>query len=123
MNATPAVRHLQQLDELITKVVREADLIRDYVQLRFHDDVVLTLHNAVELDGQRLTNSASGRTLLASVVGRMVNDVARAADRIVVSFRDGPALTMSLQSSPSSATEALQLSARPGAASPPCSAN
>ena len=121
MNATPAVRHLQQLDELITKVVREADLIRDYVQLRFHDDVVLTLHNGVELDGQRLTNSASGRIMLASVVGRMVNDVARAADRIVVNFRDGPALTMSLQSPAASTAEALQLSARPAAAEPLCS--
>jgi hypothetical protein len=123
ITATPAVRHLQQLDELITKVVREADLIRDYVQLRFHDDVVLTLHNAVELDGQRLTNSASGRTLLASVVGRMVNDVARAADRIVVNFRDGPALTMGLQSAASPAAEAVQLSARPAAAAQPCSAD
>jgi hypothetical protein len=123
MSATPAVRHLQQLDELITKVVREADLIRDYVQLRFHDDVVLTLHNAVELDGHRLANSASGRTLLASVVGRMVNDVARAADRIVVNFRDGPTLTMSLQSPASPTVEALQLSARPAAAAQLCSAD
>jgi hypothetical protein len=123
MSATPAVRHLQQLDELITKVVREADVIRDYVQLRFHNDVVLTLHNAVELDGQRLTNSASGRILLASVVGRMVNDVARAADRIVLNFRDGPTLTMSLQSPASSTAEALQLSARPAAAEPLYSAN
>jgi hypothetical protein len=123
MSATPAVRHLQQLDELITKVVREADVIRDYVQLRFHGDVVLTLHNVVELDGQRLTNSASGRILLASVVGRMVNDVARAADRIVLNFRDGPTLTMSLQSPASSTTEALQLSARPVVAAPLCSAD
>jgi hypothetical protein len=122
MSATPAVRHLQQLDELITKVVREADVIRDYVQLRFHGDVVLTLRNVVELDGQRLTNSASGRILLASVVGRMVNDVARAADRIVLNFRDGPTLTMSLQSPASSTAEALQLSARPVAAAPLCSA-
>jgi hypothetical protein len=109
MSATPAVRHLQQLDELITKVVREADLIRDYVQLRFHDDVVLTLHNAVELDGHRLAN--------------MVNDVARAADRIVVNFRDGPTLTMSLQSPASPTVEALQLSARPAAAAQLCSAD
>ncbi|HKQ13186.1 MAG TPA: hypothetical protein VJT80_07105 [Steroidobacteraceae bacterium] len=123
MTTTPAVRHLQQLDELITKVVREADVIRDYVQLRFHNDVVLTLHNVVELDGQRLTNSASGRILLASVVGRMVNDVARAADRIVLNFRDGPTLTMSLQSPASSTAEALQLSARPAAAEPLYSAD
>jgi hypothetical protein len=122
MSATPAVRHLQRLGELITKVVREADVIRDCVQLRFHDDIVLTFHNAVELDGQRLTNSPSGRTLLASVVGRMVNDVARAADRIVFNFRDGPTLTMSLQS-PAAVAEVLTLSARPAAAAQPCSAD
>jgi len=120
MNAPRAVRHLQQLDELVTKVVREADVIRDYVQLCFHD-VVLTLHNDVELDGQRVTNSPSGRTLLASVVGRMVNDVARAADRIVVNFRDGPTLTMSLQPASSPAGEVLQLSARRAAAERLCS--
>ena len=123
MNASRAVRHLQQLDELITKVVREADVIRDYVQLCFHGELVLTLHNEVELDGQRVTNSPAGRTLLASVVGRMVNDVARAADRIVVSFRDGPTLTMSLQSASSPAIEVLQLSARRAAAERLCSAD
>ena len=123
MSAPRAVRHLQQLDELITKVVREADVIRDYVQLCFHDDVVLTLHNDVELDEQRVTNSPAGRTLLASVVGRMVNDVARAADRIVVNFRDGPTLTMSLQSATSTTTEVLQLSARRAAAERLCSAD
>jgi hypothetical protein len=121
MSATPAVRHLQQLDELITKVVREADAIRDYVQLRFHDDVVLTFHNAVELDGRPVTNSPSGRTLLASVVGRMVNDVARAADCIVLNFRDGPTLTMSLQPAVSPAAEVLTLSARRAAAAQSCS--
>jgi hypothetical protein len=123
MTATPAVRHLQQLDELITAVVREAELIHDYVQLRFHGDVVLTLNNIVELDGQQLSNSSSGRTLLASLVGRTVGDVARAADRIVLSFRGGPTLTMSLQAPASHSTEALQLSARPFSAEPPCSAD
>ena len=97
MTATPAVRHLQQLDELINRVVREAELIHDYVELRFHGGLVLTLNNAVELDGQPLSNSPAGRTLLASIVGRSVSDVARAADRIVLSFRGGSTLTMSLQ--------------------------
>ena len=123
MSAPRAVRHLQQLDELITKVVREADVIRDFVQLCFHDDVLLTLHNDVELDGQRVTNSSAGRTLLASIVGRMVNDVERAADRIVVNFRDGPTLTMSLQPAASPTAEVLQLSARRAAAVRLCSAD
>jgi hypothetical protein len=125
MTARPTgpVRRLQQLDELITKIVREAELIHDYVQLRFHGDIVLTLNNAVELNGQRLTNSPSGRILLASIVGRTVGDVARAADRIVLSFRGGPTLTMNLQSPASHSAEALQLSARPAAAVPPCSAS
>ena len=123
MTATPAVRHLQQLDELITRVVREAELIHDYVQLRFHGDIVLTLNNAVELDSQRLSNSPAGRILLASIVGRTVGDVAREADRIVLNFRGGPTLTMTLASAASHATEALKLSARPAAAAQPCSAN
>jgi hypothetical protein len=93
---TAAVRHLQQLDALINRVVREADLIHDYVQLRFHGGFVLTLNNAVELDGQLLSNSSAGRILLASIVGRAVNDVARAADQIVLNFRGGAALTMRL---------------------------
>ena len=100
MSATPsapAVRHLQQLGKLINTVVREAELIHDYVQLRFHGDVVLSLNNAVELDGQPLFNSPSGRTLLASLEGRTVIDVQRAADQIVLKFRGGPTLTMSLQ--------------------------
>jgi hypothetical protein len=109
MTATPAVRHLQQLDELINAVVREADLIHDYVQLRFHGGLVLTLNNAVELAGQPLANSPSGRIALASVVGRAVNDVARAADQIVLNFRGGSALTMSLQSPAFHAREALTL--------------
>lgn len=116
MTVTPAVRHLQQLDELITRVVREAELIHDYVQLRFHGDLVLTLNNVVELDGQRLANSPSGRILLASLVGRTVGDVARAADRIVLHFREGPTLTMSLAGSASHSADALSLSARPAAA-------
>jgi hypothetical protein len=120
--ATDPVRHLQQLDELITRVVREAELIHDYVQLRFHGEIVLTLHNAVELDGQRLSNSPAGRIMLASIVGRTVGDIARQADRIVVSFRGGPTLTMSLTSA-SYSTEALKLSARPVAAAQPCSAD
>ena len=85
--ATDPVRHLQQLDELINRVVREAELVHDYIQLRFHGGLVLTLNNAVELDGQPLANSQAGRILLASVIGRSVSDVARAADRIVVNFR------------------------------------
>lgn len=96
MTTTPAVRHLQQLDELINRVVREADLIHDYVQLRFHGGLVLTLHNAIALEGQLLSNSPAGRIALASIVGRAVNDVARAADQIVLNFRGGAALTMSL---------------------------
>ena len=121
--ATDPVRHLQLLDELITRVVREAELIHDYVQLRFHGDIVLTFNNAVELDGQRLSNSPAGRILLASIVGRTVGDVARAADSIILNFRSGPTLTMSLQSAASQAGEALTLSARPGAAQPSCSAS
>ena len=110
VGATDPVRHLQQLDELINKVVREAELIHDYVQLRFTHDIVLTLNNAVELDGHALSNSPSGRILLASIVGRTVSDIARAADRIVMNFRDGPTLAMSLQPSPSQAREPLKLS-------------
>jgi hypothetical protein len=113
--ATNAVRHLQQLDELINRVVRDADLIHDYVQLRFHCGLVLTLNNAVELDGRVLSNSAAGRILLASIVGRAVNDVARAADQIVMNFRGGAALTMSLQPSAWHSPKALTLS-RPSAA-------
>ena len=118
-----AVRHLQRLDELINRVVREAELIHDYVQLRFHGDIVLTLNNAVELDSQRLSNSPAGRILLASIVGRTVGDVAREADRIVLNFRGGPTLTMTLVSAASHATEALKLSARPAVAEQPCSAD
>jgi hypothetical protein len=114
MTATPAVRHLQRLDELINRVVRDADLIHDYVQLRFHGGFVLTLNNGVELDGQLLANSPAGRIALASIVGRAVNDVARAADQIVLNFRGGSALTMSLQPSAWHAPQALTLS-RPNA--------
>ena len=114
MTATPSVRHLQRLDELINRVVRDADLIHDYVQLRFHGGFVLTLNNGVELDGQLLANSPAGRIALASIVGRAVNDVARAADQIVLNFRGGSALTMSLQPSAWHSPQALTLS-RPSA--------
>ena len=117
MTVTPAVRHLQQLDGLINRVVREADLIHDYVQLRFHGGLVLTLNHAVELDGQLLANSPAGRIALASIVGRAVNDVSRAADQIVLNFRGGLALTMSLQVPASHAREALTL-VRPSAPGP-----
>ncbi len=110
MTAAPAVRHLQRLDELINRVVREADLIHDYVQLRFHGGLVLTLNNAVELDGHTLSNSSAGRMVLASVVGRAVNDVERAADQIVLNFRGGSALTMSLQPAVWHSPDALTLS-------------
>jgi hypothetical protein len=123
VSATDPVRHLQQLDGLINKVVREADLIHDYVQLRFTDDIVLTLNNTVELDGHALSNSPAGRTLLASIVGRTVSDVARAADRFVLNFRGGSTLAMSLQSATSQSVEALKLSARLFSAEPPYSAN
>jgi hypothetical protein len=109
-----AVRHLQQLDELINRVVREADLIHDYVQLRFHGGLVLRLNNAVELDGQVLSNSPAGRIQLAAIVGRAVNDVERAADQIVLNFRGGSALTMGLQPSAWHSPEALTLK-RPSA--------
>jgi hypothetical protein len=109
MTAAPAVRHLQQLDELINRVVCEAELIHDYVQLRFHGGLVLTLNNPVELDGQMLTNSPAGRIALASIVGRAVNDVARAADQIVVNFRGGSKLQMSLQRATWHSQEALTL--------------
>ncbi len=123
MTAAPSVRHLQKLEELLNRVVREAELIHDYVELRFHGGLVLRLNNAVEFEGQRLTNSPSGRTLLASIVGRTVGDVARAADRIVLSFRGGATLTMNLQTPAPHASEPLKLSAHPGAAAQPCSAN
>jgi hypothetical protein len=100
---------LQHLDELINRVVREADLIHDYVQLRFHGGLVLTLNNAVELDGQLLSNSPAGRTLLASLIGRAVNDVARAADQLVLNFRGGSMLTMSLQPPTWHSNDALTL--------------
>ena len=89
--------------------MREAELIHDYVQLRFHGGLVLTLNNAVELDGQLLSNSPAGRIVLASVVGRAVNDVARASDQIVLSFRGGSALTMNLQPPAWHSPEALTL--------------
>ena len=95
--ATVPVRHLQQLDQLINRVVCDAELIHDYVQLRSREGAVLKLNNAVELDGQLLSNSPAGRIELASVIGRAVNDVARAADQFVVNFRGGSTLTMSLQ--------------------------
>ena len=110
MTATPAVRHLQQLDELINAVVCEAELIHDYAQLRFTREIVLRLNNALVLDGQVLSNSPSGRTLLASLVGRTVSDVARAADHIVLNFRGGSTLTMSLELPGARSQEALQLS-------------
>lgn len=107
---TTAVRHLQQLEELINKIVREAELIHDYVELRFHGGLVLTLNNRVELDGQPLSNSSAGRIALASIVGRTVNDVARAADQIVLNFPSGPTLTMTLQAAAGHFPEALTLS-------------
>lgn len=107
--ATVAVRHLQQLNELINRVVCEAELIHDYIELRFHGGLVLTLNNTVELDGQLLSNSPAGRIVLASTVGRTVNDVARAADQIVLNFRGGPALTMSLQPQTWHSRDALAL--------------
>lgn len=107
--AAPAVRHLQRLEVLINRVVREADLIHDYVQLRFHGGLVLTLNNAVQLDGQFLANSSAGRIALASIVGRTVNDVARVADQIVLNFRGSSALTMSLLPSARHSAEALTL--------------
>jgi hypothetical protein len=109
-HSTNPVRHLQQLDELINAVVREAELIHAYVQLRFHTGAVLTLNNAVVLDGQPLSNSAAGRIALASIVGRAVNDVARAADQIVLNFRGGSALTMSLDRQMPHSPDALNLS-------------
>jgi len=109
MTATPAVRHLEQLDELINKVVCEAELIHDYVQLRFHGGWELTLHDPVELEGQVLTNSPAGRILLASSVGRAVYDVARAADRIVLNFRGGSTMTMGLRPEVGRAGDALNL--------------
>ena len=110
-----AVRRLQQLDELINKVVCEAELIHDYVQLRFQGDVTMLLHNDVALDGQTLSNSAAGRTLLASLVGRTVLDVARAADQLVLSFRCGRRLTMSLQRRSLHSPEAMVLLLRASA--------
>jgi hypothetical protein len=122
--ATDPVRHLQQLDGLINRVVREAELVHDYIQLRFHGGLVLTLNNAVELDGHALANSAAGRTLLASLIGRAVNDVARAADQLVVSFRGGSALTMSLQPQARHSPEAVELASEHlSAAEQPCSAS
>ena len=115
--AVDAVRHLRQLDALINRVVRDADLIHDYVQLRFHGGLVLTLNNAVELDGLLLSNSSAGRIVLASIVGRSVNDVARAADQIVLNFRGGLALTMSLQPLTWHSRRALVL-VRPSASAP-----
>jgi hypothetical protein len=123
MIATPSVRHLQKLEQLINRVVREAELIHDYVELRFHGGLVLKLNNVVELGGAALSNSPAGRTLLASIIGRTVGDVARAADLIVVSFRGGVTLTMNLQSLAPYTNEPLELSARPVVAGRSCSAN
>ena len=75
----------------------------------FHGGLVLTLNNAVELDGQLLANSPAGRIALAAIVGRTVNDVARAADQIVLNFRGGLTLTMSLQPPTLHARDALTL--------------
>src|SRR5262245_38214176 len=122
MIPTPSVRHLQRLDELVNRVVREAELIHDYAELCFHGGLVLRLNNAVELDGAKLSNSAAGRIQLASLIGRAVNDVARDADDLVLNFRGGSRLTMRLQCC-SHSVEALQLSARPAAAVQLCSAS
>jgi hypothetical protein len=124
VKATDPVRHLRQLDELINRVVREAELVHDYIQLRFHGGLVLTLNNAVQLDGQALANSPVGRTLLASLIGRAVNDVARAADQFVLNFRGGSTLTMSLQPQRWHSPEALELASEHlSAAERPCSAS
>jgi hypothetical protein len=109
MTATPPVRRLQQLEQLINRVVREAELIHDYVELRFHGGLVLKLNNAVELDGAVLSNSPAGRTLLASLMGRAVSDVERAADDLVLNFRGGSRLTMNLPPHSQSLHEALIL--------------
>jgi hypothetical protein len=85
-------------------------MIHDYVQVRFHSGAVLTLNNAVALDGQLLSNSTAGRIVLASIVGQTVNDVARAADQFVVTFRGGSALTMSLQPQSRHSPKAVTLS-------------
>jgi hypothetical protein len=110
MIATPSVRHLQKLDELINRVVREAELIHDYVELRFHGGLVLKLNDVVELDGAVLSNSPVGRTLLASLIGRAVSDVARASDQLVLRFRGGSMLTMHLLPQSLPVHEALVLS-------------
>ena len=109
--ATIPVRHLQRLEELINRVVREADLVHDYVQLRFHGGLLLTLNNAVALDGQVLANSPAGRIALASIIGRAVSDVERDADQLVLNFRGGSTLTMSLQPPSWHSREALILRA------------
>ena len=109
MTAPPSVRHLQHLDGLINRVVREAELIHDYVELRFHGGLLLRLNNLVELDGTPLSNSPAGRTSLASLIGRAVSDVERVADDLVLNFRGGSRLTMNLPSHSQSLREALIL--------------
>ena len=139
MTATPAVRHLQRLDELINRVVRDADLIHDYVQLRFHGGLVLTLNNGVELDGQLLSNSPAGR--IAARLDRRPRrqrcgarsrpdrpELPRRVGADNGSAAVGVALAAGADAVPSECVEVgarvmSALSARRAAAAPPCSAS
>ena len=58
--------------------------------------------------------------LLASLIGRAVNDVARAADQLVVNFRGGSLLTMSLQPATWHANDALTLIRSANSVTPQC---
>ena len=101
--------NLNLLNELRDRVVREARIMHDYIQVEFLDSTVLNLNNAVELDGCSVTDTHEGQLLLPSLAGRTVVDVSLTTDCLEIKLSGDHLLAMTLKQEAWRSPEAMAL--------------
>jgi hypothetical protein len=91
------MRDLELLGELRQRALREARTLHDYIQLEFHDSVILNLNNEATLDGRPVPFSKDGEELLRALSGTTVLEVTRTPEYFGLTFSGGRVLLMNLR--------------------------
>lgn len=89
-------------------MLREARVVHDYVQLEFHDNVVLNLNNDLEFDG-RCVRANDGTEVLRILCGATVREVVQTSESFSLTFSGDHLLTMSLKPDAWRSPEALAM--------------
>jgi hypothetical protein len=95
--SNPAIRSM--LDELVSEELDGVTFVRDYLQIQFNPPPVMTVYTKCKIvtkDQEATFGEPVFPNLIIGLIGQRVSEVRVESDQVVIVFRDGSRLEISI---------------------------